>query len=91
MCLLYQYYFLDYPLPFPYPGMETIVPETEKLYSWWSYRNQDWRKSNRGRRLDHMWVTPDLVDKAVSHRIVQPARSWERPSDHIPLITEFAF
>jgi len=26
----------------------------------------------------------------VSHRVVQPARSWERPSDHIPLITEFA-
>ncbi|MGB3846790.1 MAG: exodeoxyribonuclease III [Sphingopyxis sp.] len=61
------------------------------LYTWWSYRAKDWEASNRGRRLDHMWVTPDLLANAVSHRVVQPARSWERPSDHIPLITEFAF
>ena len=61
------------------------------LYPWWSYRAKDWQASNRGRRLDHMWATPDLMTAAVSHRIVQPARSWERPSDHIPLITEFDF
>ncbi len=61
------------------------------LYTWWSYRAKDWEASNRGRRLDHMWITPDLLPQAVSHRIVQPARSWERPSDHIPLVTEFAF
>jgi exodeoxyribonuclease-3 len=34
-----------------------FVPMEEKLYSWWSYRNRDWKKSNRGRRLDHVWVT----------------------------------
>lgn len=61
------------------------------LYTWWSYRAKDWEASNRGRRLDHMWATPDLLPKAVSHRVVQPTRSWEKPSDHIPLITEFAF
>jgi exodeoxyribonuclease-3 len=38
-----------------------------------------------------MWVTPGLKDQAIAHRVVQPARSWERPSDHIPLVTEFAF
>ena len=38
-----------------------FVPADQKLYSWWSYRNQDWRASDRGRRLDHIWVTPDLV------------------------------
>ncbi len=38
-----------------------FVPAEEKLYTWWSYRNQDWRRSDRGRRLDHVWVTPDLV------------------------------
>ena len=37
-----------------------FVPENEKLYTWWSYRNRDWRVANRGRRLDHIWVTPDL-------------------------------
>ena len=29
-----------------------FVPAEQKLYTWWSYRNQDWRRSNRGRRLD---------------------------------------
>ncbi|WP_033074274.1 exodeoxyribonuclease III [Sphingopyxis sp. MWB1] len=71
-------------------GRHFIAPPTP-LFTWWSYRAKDWAASNRGRRLDHMWVTPDLIDKAVAHRIVQPARSWERPSDHIPLITEFDF
>jgi exodeoxyribonuclease-3 len=60
------------------------------LYTWWSYRAKDWAASNRGRRLDHMWVTPDLGERALAHRVVQPARAWERPSDHIPLVTEFA-
>jgi exodeoxyribonuclease-3 len=34
-----------------------FIPEEEKCYTWWSYRNRDWKKSNRGRRLDHIWVT----------------------------------
>jgi hypothetical protein len=34
------------------------VPEPEKLFSWWSYRAQDFRQSNRGLRLDHLWVSP---------------------------------
>ena len=37
-----------------------FFPKDEKLYSWWSYRNKDWKKSNRGRRLDHIWVSKDL-------------------------------
>ena len=37
-----------------------LVPEPEKLYTWWSYRARDWRASNRGRRLDHIWVSPAL-------------------------------
>jgi exodeoxyribonuclease-3 len=67
-----------------------FVPAPERLYTWWSYRAKDWAASDRGRRLDHMWVTPDLADRAVGHRVVEPARGWERPSDHVPLITEFA-
>ncbi len=67
-----------------------IDPE-EKLYTWWSYRARDWEASDRGRRLDHMWVTPDLKDKAVSHRVHRDCRGWTKPSDHVPIVTEFAF
>ncbi len=68
-----------------------FYPAPERLYTWWSYRAKDWAASDRGRRLDHMWVTPDLKDKAVSHKVHEPCRSWERPSDHVPIVTEFAF
>ncbi len=35
-----------------------FVPPEQRLYTWWSYRNRDWAASDRGRRLDHIWVTP---------------------------------
>jgi exodeoxyribonuclease-3 len=68
-----------------------FVPHNEKCYSWWSYRNQDWKKSNRGRRLDHIWVTPPLQDKLKSHHIIRDARDWEKPSDHVPVIVGIDF
>lgn len=66
-----------------------FVPETEKLYTWWSYRNQDWRASNRGRRLDHIWVSPDLKPKLKRYEILQDARDWPQTSDHVPVMVEF--
>lgn len=66
-----------------------FVPPEEKLYSWWSYRSRDWRVSNRGRRLDHIWVTPALVSSLRGARILADARSWEpKPSDHVPVIVD---
>ena len=35
-----------------------FIPPEEKIYSWWSYRAADWEASDRGRRLDHVWVSP---------------------------------
>jgi exodeoxyribonuclease-3 len=68
-----------------------VIPEPEKLYTWWSYRAADWRASNRGRRLDHIWVTPALEKAALSlgragFQIRDDCRSWERPSDHAPVL-----
>ena len=58
----------------------------EKLFTWWSYRSSDWKKSNRGRRLDHIWVTDPLVGSLHSYQQAVEMRSHERPSDHIPII-----
>ena len=66
-----------------------FIPAPERLYTWWSYRAKDWTVGDRGRRLDHMWASPAVAAAALSHRVVEPARSWEKPSDHIPLITQF--
>ncbi|MEZ5691386.1 MAG: exodeoxyribonuclease III [Rickettsiales bacterium] len=65
-----------------------FTSEDEKVYSWWSYRNRDWKKSNRGRRLDHIWVTPDLVSSVKNFSILREARDWQSPSDHVPIIME---
>jgi exodeoxyribonuclease-3 len=62
-----------------------FVPQSEKLYSWWSYRAADWRAADRGRRLDHIWVAPSLKDRVTHFHIARDARGWERPSDHVPV------
>ncbi len=61
------------------------IPEPEKLYSWWSYRSKDWQKSDRGRRLDHIWVSADLKDAIQSVEIHSHGRNWQPPSDHCPI------
>ena len=62
----------------------------EKLYSWWSYRARDVFKSNRGRRLDHIWVSPALKNAAqkpgrAGFEIHTDWRIKEKPSDHVPM------
>ncbi|HKT84860.1 MAG TPA: exodeoxyribonuclease III [Novosphingobium sp.] len=65
-----------------------FIPAPERNYSWWSYRSY-WRQKDQGRRLDHMWASPELAAQARAHRFVEETRRWEQPSDHVPLITEF--
>lgn len=63
-------------------------PEPEKIYSWWSYRNPNWQTNDKGRRLDHIWVTPNLKERIKSYRVLRDVRAWERPSDHVPVVVE---
>jgi exodeoxyribonuclease-3 len=68
------------------------APEPAKLFSWWSYRAADFRASNRGLRLDHIWITPALrvaADRSdAPARIHDDVRAWERPSDHAPVTVD---
>ncbi|MBU3076948.1 exodeoxyribonuclease III [Sphingomonas quercus] len=68
-----------------------FVPPPGRLYTWWSYRAKDWAASDRGRRLDHMWASPQVARHAVAHKVHEDCRAWLKPSDHVPLVTEFAF
>jgi exodeoxyribonuclease-3 len=63
-----------------------LKPEPEKVYTWWSYRSPDWRAADKGRRLDHVWLTPDLADALRSVDVHKDCRGWDRPSDHVPLV-----
>ncbi|MBR0644078.1 exodeoxyribonuclease III [Plastoroseomonas hellenica] len=67
-----------------------FVPDDQKLYTWWSYRARDWLAADRGRRLDHVWVSPDLAGTLRSHAILKAARGWEKASDHVPVMIELA-
>ncbi len=59
------------------------------LYSWWSYRSPDWDAADKGRRLDHVWATPDIASAGHSSRILRTVRGWDQPSDHAPVFATF--
>ena len=71
-------------------ALRKFVPDNEKLYTWWSYRSPDWAAANKGRRLDHVWVSPPLADAVKEMKVFREARGWERPSDHAPVKVELA-
>ena len=64
------------------------IPEGP-LFSWWSYRSPDWDAADKGRRLDHVWATPDIAARSGGSRVSRHVRGWERPSDHAPVFAEF--
>jgi exodeoxyribonuclease-3 len=62
-----------------------VISPQGSLYSWWSYRARDWDASDKGRRLDHIWVTPPLADKIKTAAVLRDVRGWLKPSDHAPI------
>ena len=71
--------------------MRQFTPEPEKLYTWWSYRSANWELADKGRRLDHVWSSPDLGPHLADVEVLKAARGWEKPSDHVPVMAKFAF
>jgi exodeoxyribonuclease III len=66
-------------------AMRHLRPEPEKIYTWWSYRAPDWDAADKGRRLDHIWVSPELAGTLRSIEAARETRGWTRPSDHVPV------
>jgi exodeoxyribonuclease-3 len=65
-----------------------FVPSSERLSTWWSYRAADWTTSDRGRRLDHIWVSPNLGPRLGGASIFPDSRGWQPPSDHVPVVVD---
>ncbi len=65
--------------------MRVAKPEPEKVFTWWSYRSPDWSAANKGRRLDHIWASPEIASKVSQVNVHRDARGWPRPSDHVPV------
>lgn len=68
-----------------------FIDESQKLYSWWSYRAKDPLGADKGRRLDHIWATPNLKSQIKSMKIYRDFRCENQPSDHVPIQTNFEF
>ena len=65
-----------------------FLAKEEKIYTWWDYRMNAFRR-NLGMRIDHILLTPDLMQKTTKYQIDKNARSAERPSDHAPVWIEW--
>ncbi|KAA5604617.1 exodeoxyribonuclease III [Roseospira marina] len=67
-------------------AVRALAPPDQPVFTWWSYRAGDWRAANKGRRLDHVWVTPPLAPALTGWEVLHEARDWIPPSDHAPLV-----
>jgi exodeoxyribonuclease III len=56
-------------------------------FSWWDYRTAAFRR-NRGWRIDHHYLSPELYAEAIGCVIDKAPRQLEKPSDHAPVIVE---
>jgi exodeoxyribonuclease-3 len=63
--------------------------QPDKAFSWWDYRMNAFKR-NRGLRIDIILATEPLALKCVQCHIDPVPRGWERPSDHTPVVAEFA-
>jgi exodeoxyribonuclease-3 len=63
--------------------------QAEKTFSWWDYRAAGFRR-NAGLRIDLILASKALADVCEASYIDREPRTWERPSDHTPVIAEFS-
>lgn len=59
-------------------------------YTFWDYQAGAWQK-NFGIRIDHLMLSPEAADRLASTTIEKYVRSWEKPSDHVPVAGYFNF
>jgi exodeoxyribonuclease III len=62
-----------------------LFPQPERAYSWWDYRMNAFKRG-MGLRIDHFLISQALVSTCKSCSIDIMPRTWERPSDHAPVI-----
>jgi exodeoxyribonuclease-3 len=66
-----------------------LFAQPERSYTWWDYRNLAFRRK-QGLRIDHILVSPALAGACTSCSIDVEMRRLEQPSDHAPVVAEFA-
>ena len=65
------------------------VSDDPGLYTFWDYQAGAWQK-NWGIRIDHLLLSPQAADRLTAAGIDKHVRSWEQPSDHVPVYVDLA-
>jgi exodeoxyribonuclease-3 len=63
--------------------------DDDGLYTFWDYQAGAWQKNN-GIRIDHLLLSPQTADRLTAASIDRHVRSWEKPSDHVPVWADLA-
>ena len=67
-----------------------IFEPGDKNWSWWDYRYYGWER-DKGWRIDHIYLTEDILSYAKSCWIDKSPRSKDKPSDHAPVIVDISW
>jgi exodeoxyribonuclease-3 len=57
------------------------------IYTFWDYQAGAWQRNN-GIRIDHIMLSPEAADRLRQAGIDRHVRTWEKPSDHVPVWVE---
>lgn len=66
-----------------------LFTQADKSFSWWDYRAGGFRR-NHGLRIDLILASQALAERCQACVIDREPRTWEKPSDHTPVIAEFS-
>jgi exodeoxyribonuclease-3 len=70
-----------------YDAYRMIHPHEADCYSFWDYQAGAWPQ-NKGIRIDHFLLSPEIADQLKDCHIDRTPRGWEKASDHTPIIIE---
>ena len=59
-------------------------------WSWWDYRSGAWNRDS-GWRIDHIYLSDDLLSTARGCVIDKQERGREQPSDHAPVVVDLCW
>ena len=63
------------------------VSDASDLYTFWDYQAGAFQK-NDGIRIDHLLLSPQAADRLIDAGIDRHVRSWDKPSDHVPVYVD---
>ena len=64
-----------------------VFEKKSGFWSWWDYRNNAY-EFNKGWRIDHIYISTNLLPKLKSSVIDRSQRENEQPSDHAPVMID---